>query len=91
MRRHIEVIFWLAAMVLLFFMSTEPGTSLCMFRFIGFSHCPGCGLGHAIHYALHLQFVKSFHEHFFGIPAMLIILNRIKQLSFPKKFSFYAK
>jgi hypothetical protein len=63
------------------------GPSLCLLRFIGFDHCPGCGIGHAIHFALHLQFAASLQEHIFGIPAVLIIAYRIKQLSFSKFIS----
>lgn len=85
-----ELICWISAMTLLFFMSTGTGPSFCIFRFIGFGNCPGCGLGHAINYALHLEFSQSFHEHWFGIPATLIIFYRIKQLSFPKKITVYA-
>ncbi len=76
------------ALILLFFI--HPGnseTSLCAFRFIGFTSCPGCGIGHAIHFAMHLQFLQSLHAHLFGIPAVLIILYRIVQLSISKKIT----
>ena len=88
--QHLELLFWVAAIFLLFFMNTnatEP--SLCIFRFIGFNSCPGCGLGHSIHHALHLNFVRSFDEHKLGIPALLIIMFRIEQLFFKKKPTTY--
>lgn len=84
--RHIELLFWMAAVLLLFFMNTEAGfDSFCFFNWMGIGFCPGCGIGHAIHSALHLQFITSFREHPLGIFAIIIIFNRIKQLSFPPK------
>lgn len=87
---RLELVCWSGALILLFFMPVESAEpSLCLFRFIGFNSCPGCGIGHAIHYALHFDLVASFHEHLFGLPAVLIILYRIKQLSFAKKITAY--
>jgi len=85
-RKQFELLFWITGVLLLFFM--EAGTaqpSLCLFRFAGFDSCPGCGLGHSMHHALHLRFTQSFHEHLFGIPALGIIFFRIKQLFYPIK------
>ncbi|MEP7165164.1 MAG: DUF2752 domain-containing protein [Ferruginibacter sp.] len=84
--KHIELIFWISAGILLFFMDSNAGKdSICFFTRLGFDWCPGCGIGHSIHSVLHLQFTASFREHPFGIPAVIIIFNRIKQLSFPPK------
>lgn len=84
--RHFEQFCWIAALLLLFLMKEEAGTpSLCFFRWLGIQSCPGCGIGHAIRDALHLQLTSSFHHHPLGIPAVIIILNRIKQLSFTQK------
>ncbi len=84
--RHIELIFWIAAMLLLFFMNAEVGIdSFCFFRWLGLNWCPGCGIGHAIHSALHLQLATSFREHPLGIFAVVIIINRIIKLAFPPK------
>lgn len=82
-----ESICWISALIILFFMShdNDADASLCMFRIIGFNSCPGCGLGHAIHDALHLRFGLSFKEHWLGIPAILIIFQRIYQLTLKKK------
>ncbi len=85
-QQYFECLFWITSFVVLFFMdagTTAP--SLCIFKWLHLSHCPGCGLGHAIHCALHFQFVSSFQQHPMGIVAVLIILNRIKQLSFKSK------
>ena len=84
--KHIELCFWITAMVLLFFMNAESDTdSLCFFHWLGIDWCPGCGIGHSIHSTLHLQFTRSLQQHPLGIVAVFIILNRIKQLSFPPK------
>jgi len=82
-QQYFELLFWLTAMLLIFFMPVNTvSPSLCIFKWLGIMHCPGCGIGHAIYYALHMQFTTSFQQHPLGIAAVLIILNRIKQLSF---------
>jgi hypothetical protein len=87
-RHYAESIFWIAALIILFFMDADTtAPSLCMFKWLGLSYCPGCGLGHSINSALHLQFTASFKQHPMGIAAILIILNRIKQLFFNPKFT----
>ena len=83
--KHFEVTVWIIGMIILFFMNVDNETSLCLFRFIGFTHCPGCGIGHAIHDALHFRFSSSFAHHPLGIPAVIIIFIRIKQLLFTPK------
>ena len=83
--KNIELLFWMIALVLLFFMNTESNYSFCFFRWIGFSWCPGCGIGHSIHSALHFQLATSLQQHPLGIVAVFVIFNRIKQLSFPLK------
>lgn len=85
-KQYAELMIWSTALTLLFLIHPESsGSSLCVFRYIGFASCPGCGLGHSIHYAMHFEFLQSIHAHLFGIPAVLIILHRIIQLSISKK------
>lgn len=73
-----EAFIWLTALVALFFMNPQHKSfSFCVFKWVGFSKCPGCGLGHAIHFALHGQLTISFREHFMGIPAVIILVYRI--------------
>lgn len=80
-RQHLELLFLLTALGLLFFLPVEKKeTSLCLFSLLGIGQCPGCGLGHSIYYALHLDLAASFLHHPFGIFAVLVIFNRIKQL-----------
>ncbi len=87
LKANFELYFWLLALVILYFMPLT-GESLCLFRFAGIDWCPGCGLGHALQAAMHLNFATSFDEHPFGIPALLIIANRIVQLIFKPKLLY---
>ena len=81
LQKNFELIVWITALVLLYFMKSNISTqSLCLFKWINSAYCPGCGLGHSIHAALHLQLSASLQLHPMGIAAVLIILNRIKQL-----------
>ena len=79
-----ELLFWAAALVILFFLPEQKtDTSLCVFSWLGFGHCPGCGIGHSIHYALRLNIPASFQHHPMGIFAIVVIFNRINQLLHP--------
>jgi len=59
---------------------TEPHLSLCIFKFLGITFCPGCGLGHSISYLFHGNIQASFSSHPLGIFAVIIILFRIYKL-----------
>lgn len=86
LRTHFELLCWVSALVILFILpQNDQAASLCLFRFLGFTHCPGCGIGHSIHSALHGNFSISFHQHPLGMIAVIIIFNRIKQLVYPLK------
>lgn len=76
-RKYIEEICWAIALVMLFFSNPLPTGSLCLFKFAGFSSCLGCGLGHSMHEALHLQFEAAWKEHILGIPAVAVLICRI--------------
>ncbi len=87
--KHAELIFIMTACLLLFFMQAdETGASLCFFNWLGITWCPGCGLGHSIHYALHAQFEASVNHHILGMPAILVMLNRVRQLLLIRKQQF---
>ncbi|NTS39566.1 DUF2752 domain-containing protein [Flavisolibacter sp. BT320] len=78
MRHFAEPVIWTLALLLLFFLEpSAQSISFCLFKFIGFDACFGCGIGHAIHYVLHFQFRQSFQEHVLGVPATLGILYTI--------------
>lgn len=81
---HAELVFWLAALTLLFFLpESKDAVSLCPLRLFGFGRCPGCGIGHSIHYALRLHPALSFAAHPLGIFGVIVIFSRIKQLLKP--------
>lgn len=78
MKYAAEPVIWTIALLLLFFLDpSSQSISFCLFRFIGLQFCFGCGIGHAIHYVLHLEFKQSFQEHMLGIPAAIGILYTI--------------
>ncbi|MBW0178871.1 DUF2752 domain-containing protein [Sediminibacterium sp.] len=67
-------------MLLFFLPGYTEGQSLCVSTLLQLGKCPGCGIGHAIHDALHFRFSASFQHHPMGIFAVIIIFIRIKQL-----------
>lgn len=82
-QQYLELAIWVIALCALYFMqATTVSKSLCFFSWMGIRQCPGCGIGHSINAALHLQFSNSFQYHPMGIIAIIIIFNRIKQLAF---------
>ncbi|MDB5278346.1 MAG: hypothetical protein JWR61_3301 [Ferruginibacter sp.] len=84
--KNFERLFWCLSLLLMFCMRPERSApTLCIFSRLNIHACPGCGIGHAIHDALHLQLVSSFHHHPLGILAVIIICHRIVQLSLKPK------
>lgn len=80
-----ETVFLTGLLVAAFFMPAEQGPSLCFFKWAGISWCPGCGIGHSIRETLHLNFAGAWAHHYFGIPAVAIILFQIfKKLNFKR-------
>lgn len=92
-RRYFELSVWVVALILLATMN--PGTdvhySFCIFKFLGFKHCPGCGLGHSISYLFHGDIRASFSAHPLGIFALAVILFRIYKLSSIHIFSHFQE
>lgn len=85
-RIPLELILWVTAILLL--AAADPADhfhgnhfSLCPLANLGFTGCPGCGLGRAIIQLLHGNVAQSIHFHWVGIPALLIIGYRIFILS----------
>jgi hypothetical protein len=75
-QRYRDPAIWLMVLVVLFFMDMN-GPSLCLFRWLGFHSCPGCGLGHSMHEALHGNWMSSVEYHILGLPAILLLLIHI--------------
>ncbi len=81
-----ELLFWITALVLLASAASPDAADhdhlrVCPLANMGFSWCPGCGIGRSLVHLLHGNFQESIKMHWFGIPAMLILLNRIFTLS----------
>lgn len=77
-----ELLFWIAALLLLATTSqtnvtTHQEFSLCPLANLGFTWCPGCGIGRSLSHLLHGDVQESLRMHWFGIPALLILLGRI--------------
>ena len=82
-RQYLELVTWVAALILLAFMNPSSGAhhSLCIFKFMGFEFCPGCGIGHSINYLLHGDFYDDELSQFCMIyrskrkdPQLILIL-----------------
>ena len=85
--RHIplELVFWVLALVMLATATpVEPGHvhyfTLCPLANMGFDWCPGCGIGRSITHLFHGNVGASIAQHWFGIPALAIIVWRIAVL-----------
>jgi hypothetical protein len=78
----LELTVWVTALVLLWLGNpAEHHFSLCFLSSLGFEKwCPGCGLGRSIGYILNGQFAQSIQQHWFGFPALLILMHRIYTL-----------
>ncbi|WP_316750344.1 DUF2752 domain-containing protein [Pedobacter gandavensis] len=84
-RIPVELIFWITALALLAF--AEPIAkghihhfTLCPLANMGIDWCPGCGIGRAITQLFHGNIKESLAQHWFGIPALMIIVHRIIEL-----------
>lgn len=76
-----EALFWLAALISLALTDPSPHAfSLCPFHALGFSFCPGCGLGRSISMLAHGEFTESFHMHPLGIFAVIVLTSRVFKL-----------
>jgi hypothetical protein len=75
----LEAAIWLVALGLLAIW--QPGCdahfSLCPLNAVGFTHCPGCGLGRSVSQLLHGNIAASLDMHWLGIPATAILSWRI--------------
>ncbi|MCF8303320.1 MAG: DUF2752 domain-containing protein [Bacteroidales bacterium] len=78
-KHSIEAIIWIVAILLLAFDDPTGGChySLCLFKNLGLSFCPGCGLGHAISWLFRGEFSQSVQAHPLGIPALFVLIYRI--------------
>jgi hypothetical protein len=76
---NLEAVIWICGLTFLAF--SNPGTdhhfTICPIKNLGFSFCPGCGLGESIAHLFRFEFFQSFLSHPLGIMALPILVNRI--------------
>ncbi|MDP3444674.1 MAG: DUF2752 domain-containing protein [Ignavibacteria bacterium] len=76
-RFNLEAFIWLMSLILLAFMNPEnTQATFCVWHYVGFDSCLGCGLGHSISAAFHGHWVQSFEFHPLGIFAIIVLLFR---------------
>ena len=87
----IEALAWLGGLVFLYVVDPSgPGRpDLCLIhrigriggigRSVGLTFCPGCGLGAAIHHAMHGDLAMSWQAHPLGVPALILLARRAGQ------------
>ncbi|MBC9931574.1 DUF2752 domain-containing protein [Chitinophaga qingshengii] len=79
---NLELLAWPAGLLCLFLLDPAAGqSSLCLFKQAGIPFCPGCGLGHGIHFLLHGHWQEAIQHHWLSPVAVLILMYRIIQLA----------
>ncbi|MEO7265208.1 MAG: DUF2752 domain-containing protein [Ferruginibacter sp.] len=74
----LELSCWIGGLCFLAIINpTEEHFTICVFRWMGFSHCPGCGLGHSVSWIFHGDFRASWHAHPLGAVAIVVLCSRI--------------
>ncbi|RMF74655.1 MAG: DUF2752 domain-containing protein, partial [Alphaproteobacteria bacterium] len=81
-RVPVEAVVWAVGLAALACMDPEAGHlfSLCLFKNLGLTFCPGCGLGHAVAYLARGDLAASWQAHPLGVPAVLMLTGRIVAL-----------
>lgn len=80
---NLELLIWLTSLIFLFFSyrtNSSEHFTICPLSLSGIKYCPGCGLGRSVSAILNGNIQQSFYYHYLGIPALIIILFRIKSL-----------
>lgn len=87
---NIELLVWPLGLTALYLMDPHGGgPGLCPLKWLGISWCPGCGLGHAIHYLLHGNWRASWRSHPLGFFAFGVLIFRSLQLGRQQIQIFY--
>jgi len=77
--QYFELGSWLLALLYLSLIdpTATDHVQLCIFKWFGFSWCPGCGLGHSVSWLLHGHLQQSWDHHPLGIFALPVLIHRI--------------
>lgn len=77
----LELGFWITSLMLLAMANPhEHHFTLCPLANLGIDWCPGCGLGRSISSLFQGELKESFNFHWFGLPALMLIIYRIVKL-----------
>ena len=76
---NLEAVTWIAGLLLLAISNPVSGHhfSICPIKNLGFTLCPGCGLGESISHLFRFDIWESFSSHPLGLFAFIILLQRI--------------
>lgn len=79
----LEALTWFAGLLLLALLPVPAADhfTLCPLYHLGFSWCPGCGLGRSVSLLFHGEAIRSFEAHPLGIFAVIVLSFRIFQLT----------
>ncbi len=76
--RHSEWMVFLTGLILIATMNPYvEGTSLCLFEALGFTFCPGEGLGHSIAFLFRGEFSASLEANLMGPVVVIGLSTRI--------------
>ncbi|WP_295125937.1 DUF2752 domain-containing protein [uncultured Chitinophaga sp.] len=80
---NLELVIWTGGLLALYFINPAhpPIIDLCPLHRMGFTWCPGCGLGRSVSYLLHGNPAASWQMHKLGGFALLVLLLRIYRLA----------
>ncbi|MGD8427786.1 MAG: DUF2752 domain-containing protein [Balneolaceae bacterium] len=87
-KNYFEIAAFSVGLLLLAFMNPHAagGTDFCLFHLMGFSFCPGDGLGHSIAYTFHGEFGNALKANILGPFTIIVLSYRIIQLLFKKNY-----
>ncbi|MCC5939572.1 MAG: DUF2752 domain-containing protein [Lunatimonas sp.] len=82
MRIPFDLFIWLAALIgiALIPLDVEAHLSICPIHNLGFSWCPGCGLGRSMKYLMVGDWQRSWEMHPLGGFAFLVIGIRLVEI-----------
>lgn len=81
-RFPLELVFWIGSLFAILTIDPSASThfSLCPLDQLGFSWCPGCGLGRSMNLLANGNFQASWSMHPLAMLAYVVIFYRIWQL-----------
>ena len=76
---NLEAVIWILGLsyLAIFNPITDHHFTICPIKNLGFSFCPGCGLGESISHLFRFELRESFISHPLGIIALPILIYRI--------------